>query len=93
MNPALFALIMFGSLGLMALAAEGISALLDRQPIHRRRHSGPMRHPVCACGEPGVRSDQFDCYYCPASGAWLEDKCSDPGCQFCARRPRRGGAR
>lgn len=55
---------------------------------HGRAVPGPMRHPACLCGARGVRSDRWDAYYCPTSGAWLEPRCSDEcTCEFCKDRP------
>ncbi len=47
----------------------------------------PMRRPICRCGEVGQRSEEHDAYYCPRSGAWLEDQCGDPDCCYCVERP------
>ncbi len=54
---------------------------------HGRARPEPMRHPSCLCGARGVRSDEFDAYFCPASGVWLEPQCTEAGCVFCTRRP------
>lgn len=32
-------------------------------------------------------SDKYDAYYNYDTGEWLEKKCSDPECYFCADRP------
>lgn len=32
-------------------------------------------------------SMEYDSYYEPDTGKWVEDKCSDPECEFCANRP------
>ena len=53
---------------------------------HGRLEQGPARAPHCLCGATGVRNDRWDAYYCPAGGAWLEERCSDPECD-CQRRP------
>jgi len=33
------------------------------------------------------RSEKYDAYYCPDCDVWLENKCKDPDCEFCSRRP------
>lgn len=43
--------------------------------------------PICKCEEEGRLSEQFDAFYCPISGEWLEIKCHDEECKFCANRP------
>lgn len=30
---------------------------------------------------------KYDAYYCELCNIWLEEKCSDPGCNFCFIRP------
>lgn len=32
-------------------------------------------------------NEKHDCYYNQKTGQWLEPKCSDPECEFCADRP------
>lgn len=32
-------------------------------------------------------SEKFDAYYDDETGEWLEKKCSDPNCDYCAARP------
>jgi len=34
-----------------------------------------------------VRSQKWDAYGCLDCGQWLEKKCSDKECEFCASRP------
>jgi hypothetical protein len=49
------------------------------------------RHPHC--GVPGHgpahRFAAIDCYACMQCDEWLEEKCTDPDCEFCKRRPER----
>jgi hypothetical protein len=58
---------------------------------HGRSAPIPMGRPTCACGETGIRSEHYDCYYCPKGGVWLEDNfhegCDD--CYYCGKRPAR----
>ena len=43
---------------------------------------------VCdCCKEKRQYSDRFDAYYCNSCDIWLEKKCSDKTCGFCAERP------
>lgn len=32
-------------------------------------------------------SREYDAYYNLETGEWLEGKCRDPDCEFCAKRP------
>lgn len=57
------------------------------QPKHGRASWGAMRRPACLCGQFGVRDEEFEAYYCPTTGTWLESKCSDPNCRWCTVRP------
>jgi len=33
------------------------------------------------------RSERYDAYACAHCNIWLEPRCSDPECEFCADRP------
>ena len=50
-----------------------------------------MNHvPICTqCGYPGVRSEQYDSYFCPRCHLWLEPKCKCGGddCEWFPGRP------
>ena len=37
--------------------------------------------------EGALRNEQYDAYYYPDTNEWIEDKCSDPECEFCKGRP------
>ena len=39
------------------------------------------------CEDIKQYSDKYDAYYCNACNIWLEDKCDDPECEFCPKRP------
>ena len=39
------------------------------------------------CGGPAKYSLQYDACFCPACELWLEERCGDPGCGYCANRP------
>jgi hypothetical protein len=41
---------------------------------------------IC-CQEPKKYSEEYDTYYCKACNIWLEDKCDDPTCEYCTKRP------
>ena len=34
-------------------------------------------------------SEAHDAYYCPVCNVWIEPKCPDPDCEFCANRPKK----
>lgn len=54
---------------------------------HGRGDMALKRVPACTCGATGVRDEKHDAYYCPISGTWLEETCTDRGCEFCGERP------
>ena len=39
------------------------------------------------CGSEHQYSNKYDSYYCELCNKWLEEKCSDTECDFCAIRP------
>ncbi len=39
------------------------------------------------CGSPNKYSAEYDTYYCEKCNLWLEEKCDDPTCQYCNKRP------
>lgn len=39
------------------------------------------------CQSLRVYYEKYDAYFCPQCDVWLEPKCNDPKCQFCAIRP------
>ena len=39
------------------------------------------------CNRYSDYNDEYDVYYCKVCDIWLEDKCSDPNCEFCVYRP------
>ncbi|CCQ94827.1 hypothetical protein CULT_2070011 [[Clostridium] ultunense Esp] len=41
------------------------------------------------CGAEKGYSVRFDAYFCPQCNEWLEEKCGDPYCDYCANRPNR----
>ena len=40
-----------------------------------------------SCGSERQYNNKYDVYYCELCNKWLEDKCSDQDCKFCAERP------
>lgn len=43
--------------------------------------------PDCPCKHEGQRRfDRWDAWWCPGCG-WRSPGCSDPECEFCAKRP------
>lgn len=49
-------------------------------PEHDRR---------CSCGTLVDYSHPYDAKFCRRCDRWLETRCSDRGCEFCAKRPTR----
>lgn len=39
------------------------------------------------CGSEKQYSNKYDAYFCELCNKWLEEKCSDPDCEFCTKRP------
>ena len=39
------------------------------------------------CGTPLIFQDGYDSVFCPTCNLWLDDKCGDPSCSYCAGRP------
>ena len=52
------------------------------------------RHPHCGVEGhgPAHRFETADAYACLACDVWLEEKCTDPDCSFCKKRPARPSA-
>lgn len=46
-----------------------------------------MRIKCAKCGSKASYSEEFDVYYCKKCNIWLEEKCGDVDCEFCANRP------
>ena len=43
---------------------------------------------VCSrCDETVSYSDEFDTFYCDNCNLWLEERCVDPLCDVCPKRP------
>lgn len=40
------------------------------------------------CGAERMLDARYDAIFCPRCVTWLEPACADPGCEFCADRPR-----
>lgn len=49
--------------------------------------------PKKTCQECGAMSrlyhEEFDAYFCIVCDKWLEKKCNDGDCEFCAKRPKK----
>jgi len=39
------------------------------------------------CPHPRSYSSKYDAYFCEKCDAWIEGRCGDPDCEFCAGRP------
>lgn len=49
-----------------------------------------QRRRICnRCGQATEMNHDFDALFCRGCNRWIESKCSNPDCQFCARRPAR----
>ena len=46
------------------------------------------KNPICKCGWQAVNySKEYDAWYCPLCGEWIENKCTNNDCYFCKNRP------
>jgi hypothetical protein len=41
----------------------------------------------CKCGSERQYSNRYDAYYCELCNKWIDDKCTNPECEFCSKRP------
>jgi hypothetical protein len=49
-----------------------------------------VKCPVCgAQGKYSYYDDGYDAYYCEPCNKWIDEKCSDPECEWCSKRPER----
>ena len=39
------------------------------------------------CQSEVIYYDDYDAYFCAYCNVWLEDRCGEPGCGYCANRP------
>jgi hypothetical protein len=39
------------------------------------------------CGSECKYNEHFDAHYCQKCDEWLEEKCNDQECKYCAERP------
>ena len=39
------------------------------------------------CNSEVQYSVRYDAHYCELCNAWLEEKCTEPDCEYCAARP------
>lgn len=68
---------------------------MNKSQRHRRDHIRRMVMEdtgyfggVCPeCGGEVFYYYRFDAHCCLGCGIWLNEKCSDPGCVYCSRRP------
>lgn len=45
-------------------------------------------HNFCpACNSERQYAYKYDAFYCELCNMWLEDKCTDPECEYCTTRP------
>ena len=53
---------------------------------------GPNTNPykvTSLAGSNNKYSEEYDTYFDPTQNMWLEDKCTDPNCEYCVKRPER----
>ena len=76
------------------------NAFLGSMQLLAQALTGPKRYQkrasivavAVACGHEGHEvgyCERHDAYYCATCDAWLESKCADPTCVFCASRPQK----
>ena len=41
------------------------------------------------CGSEKLYNKKHDALYCELCNKWIEEKCSDPKCEFCQNRPKK----
>jgi hypothetical protein len=41
----------------------------------------------CKCGSEKKYNEIYDSIYCELCNKWLEEKCNDEKCEYCAERP------
>ncbi len=46
-----------------------------------------MKHNCPECKRPRLYTHRYDAFYCDDCDVWLEPKCSDKACAYCAGRP------
>lgn len=39
------------------------------------------------CDSEVEYTEKYDTYYCKSCNTWLESKCDDSNCEYCATRP------
>lgn len=54
--------------------------------LHERM-TATFKHTVATGHASNERSDEYDAYYCLICNEWIEPKCSDADCAYCAKRP------
>ena len=63
------------------LEVEVLSEKLKKIPYKVTCSTGPT--------EERKYSEEHDAWYDPIRNEWVESKCSDPTCEYCANRPER----
>jgi hypothetical protein len=56
--------------------------------IRDRVIQGLILDEKCECGSEKVYYEKYDAKFCPKENKWLENGCSDPGCDYCKSRPK-----
>lgn len=60
-----------------------------RRIAYARAGVSPTSERRCSCGTLADYSPLYDAVFCQPCDRWLETRCSDKSCEFCAKRPRR----
>ncbi|MCM1506877.1 MAG: toxin-antitoxin system protein [Ruminococcus flavefaciens] len=51
------------------------------------RHACEIKAICSECGKPLLYFYTYDAVCCISCDVWTEEKCSDPECEFCSKRP------
>lgn len=62
---------------------------VNTQNVEQRNGSRlpPVSGSEPECEHGRSRNEEYDAYYCPKCGTWLEPRCEDPECEMCGDRP------
>lgn len=50
-------------------------------------HACEIKLTCSECGKPLMYFYTYDAYCCISCDIWTEEKCPDPECEFCSKRP------
>lgn len=66
-----------------------VQRVIEGEPIGvvlTAAYDDPTQRP-CTCGSMPIRDDRHDAYLCLPCDRWIEKKCRDEKCSYCATRP------